>query len=154
MSDNFQIRRMQIDDIPLILELENDLFSSPWSGEMFLEEIRIGYAYVLASPAETCIIAYICGLLLYDEFNITNLAVARAHQKKGYGQAMISFMIDNLRRNNCYKFFLEVRETNLPAIRLYEKFGFKIAGKRRKYYSHPQEDAVMMELNISAGQSA
>ena len=94
------------------------------------------------------IIGYICGLLLYDEFNITNVGVTSDHQRDGFGQALLKFIISYLLKQNCLKFYLEVRESNIAAIRLYEKYGFYIIGKRKKYYNHPVEDALMLGLSF------
>ena len=148
MLDDFEIRKMQITDIPPIMVLEKELFSSPWSREMFLEEINTGYAFVAAAKETSQIIGYICGLLLYDEFNITNVGVALEHQRNGLGQILLKFIIARLLQQKCFKFYLEVRESNTAAIRLYENFGFNIIGKRKKYYNHPLEDALMLGLSF------
>ena len=139
---------MQILDIPDIMELEKQLFSSPWSRDMFLQEIDTGFAFVLSAKETGKILGYICGLLLFDEFNITNVGVATEQQKQGFGEAMLKFIIARLLSQKCFKFFLEVRESNLAAIRLYEKFGFKILGRRKKYYNHPAEDALMLGISF------
>ncbi len=139
---------MQIPDIPAIMELEKQLFSSPWSRDMFLQEINTGFAFVLTAEDTGKLIGYICGLLLYDEFNITNVGVAAEYQKQGFGEVMLKFIIARLLGQQCFKFFLEVRESNLVAIRLYEKFGFKVLGKRKKYYNHPAEDALMLGISF------
>ncbi len=139
---------MQILDIPDIMELEKQLFSSPWSRDMFLQEIDTGFAFVLSAKETEKILGYICGLLLFDEFNITNVGVAIEQQKQGFGEAMLKFIMARLLNQQCFKFFLEVRESNLAAIRLYDKFGFKILGKRKKYYNHPAEDALMLWISF------
>ncbi|RLC51843.1 MAG: ribosomal-protein-alanine N-acetyltransferase [Candidatus Cloacimonadota bacterium] len=143
-----EIREMQIPDIPAIMELEKQLFSSPWSKDMFLQEINSGFAFVLTAKETGKILGYICGLLLFDEFNITNVGVAPEQQKQGFGEAMLKFIIARLLSQKCFKFFLEVRESNAAAIALYQKFGFEILGKRKKYYNHPVEDALMLGMSF------
>lgn len=145
---DIEIRPMQIKDIPVILELEKQLFSSPWRKDMFLQEIKTGHAFVAQEKVGNTIAAYICGILLYDEFNITNLAVSSAFQRQGLAELLVKFIIGKLLKIRCYKFFLEVRQSNLAAISLYEKLGFQLIGKRKKYYNHPPEDALMMQMDL------
>lgn len=139
---------MQVTDIPIILEMEKKLFSSPWKKDMFLEEIKSGYAFVAQEKVGNTIAGYICGLLLYDEFNITNLAVSSSFQRQGLAELLVKFVIGRLLKIHCSNFFLEVRVSNLAAIALYRKLGFEIIGKRKKYYNKPQEDALMMQMDL------
>lgn len=145
---NVKIRAMNINDLPRVMEIEKSLFSSPWCEEMFLEEIKSGYAYVVVEEPENLIIAYICGLLLYNEFNITNIAVHSDFQRMGLAERLVTFIIEKLLKMRCFSFFLEVRESNIAAIGLYKKLGFKIIGKRKKYYNNPIEDALIMQIDF------
>ncbi len=145
---NIELRQMRIKDITIVLSIEKQLFSSPWQKDMFLQEIKTGHAFVAIEKTKNTIAGYICGMMLYDEFNITNLAVCKAFQRQGLAETMVKFIIGQLIRHRCYKFFLEVRESNLPALAFYRKLGFSIIGKRNKYYNHPSEDALMMQLDL------
>ena len=140
------IRDMKREDIPNIMILEKELFSTAWEEEMFLEEIEKQYAYVLEIKDK--IIGYICGWKLVDEFNITNIAVAKDYQQKGLGQKLVQFLIGKILNERCFKFFLEVRKSNNAAKMLYEKIGFKLLGSRKNYYHSPQEDALVFGMNI------
>ena len=137
---------MTKDDIPTIMILEKELFSTVWEEEMFIEEIEKKYSYVLEIKNE--IIGYICGWKLLDEFNITNIAVASEFQRKGFGKTLVQFLLSKLLDEKCFKFFLEVRESNLAANKLYEMMGFSIIGSRKNYYHSPEEDALVLGLNI------
>jgi [ribosomal protein S18]-alanine N-acetyltransferase len=141
-----EIRKMKIEDIPTIMILEKELFSTAWEEEMFIEEIEKQYAYVL--EIKNKIIGYICGWKLLDEFNITNIAIVENFQRKGFGKAIVQYLMSKLLDENCFKFFLEVRKSNLAVIKFYTKFGFSIIGYRKKYYHSPQEDALILGLNI------
>ena len=141
-----EIREMRKEDIPNIMILEKELFSTPWKEDMFIEEIEKQYAYVLETKNK--IIGYICGWKLLDEFNITNIAIAAEFQRNGFGKALVQFLMSKLLDENCFKFFLEVRESNLVANKLYERMGFSIIGSRKNYYNSPQEDALVLGLNI------
>jgi len=135
---------MKREDIPTIMILEKKLFSTTWEEEMFIEEIEKQYAYVLEIKDK--IIGYICGWKLLDEFNITNIGIAVDFQRKGFGQKLVQFLISKLLDEKCFEFFLEVRESNHGAIKLYEKMGFNVIGSRKKYYKSPQEDAMTLGL--------
>lgn len=140
------IREMKIEDLPTIMILEKELFSTAWEEEMFIEEMEKQYAYVL--EVKNKIIGYICGWKLLDDFNITNIAIAADFQRKGFGKALVQFLMSKLLDENCFKFFLEVRNSNFAAKKLYEMMGFRIIGSRKNYYHSPQEDALILGLNI------
>ena len=135
-----------MEDIPTIMILEKELFSTAWEEEMFIEEIEKQYAYVM--EIKNKIIGYICGWKLFDEFNITNIAIASDFQKKGFGKALVQFLMSKLLDEKCFKFFLEVRKSNLAANKLYEGMGFRIIGSRKNYYHSPQEYALVLALNV------
>ena len=137
---------MKREDFPSIMNLEKELFSTAWEEEMFLEEIEKQYAYVLEIKDK--IIGYICGWKLIDEFNITNIAIAKEFQRNGFGEKLVKFLISKLLNEKCFKFFLEVRKSNNVAKMLYKKVGFKLIGSRKNYYHSPQEDALVLGMNL------
>lgn len=141
-----KIREMKKEDIPSIMILEKKLFSTAWEEEMFIEEIEKQYAYVL--EIKNKIIGYVCGWKLLDEFNITNIAIAKEFQRNGFGKTLVQFIMSKLLDEKCFKFFLEVRESNHAAIKLYEKMGFNVIGSRKKYYHSPEEDAMVLGVNL------
>lgn len=141
-----KIREMKREDIPNIMRMEKELFATSWEEEMFIEEIEKQYAYVL--EIKNKIIGYICGWKLLDEFNITNIAVASDFQRKGFGKALVQFLMSKLLDEKCFKFFLEVRESNQAAKKLYEKLGFVVIGSRKNYYHSPEEDAMVLGVNL------
>ncbi len=141
-----EIREMRREDIPNVMILEKELFPTSWKEEMFIEEIEKQYAFVMEIKDK--IIGYICGWKLLDEFNITNIAVASDFQRKGFGNALVRFIMSKLLDENCFKFFLEVRNSNLAAIKFYTKMGFSAIGLRKKYYHSPEDDALIMGINI------
>ena len=142
------IREMEISDLAMIMKLEKELFSAPWSEAMFSEEIKGQYAYILQKDESKEIIGYICGWKLLDEFTITNIGVTGQFQKMGFGTKLVKFIISKLLYEKCFKFSLEVRESNQTAIELYKKFGFEQTELRVNYYRNPVENAVMMRLNM------
>ncbi len=141
-----EIREMKMEDIPTIMIMEKELFSTAWEEEMFIEEIEKQYAFVM--EIKDNIIGYICGWKLLDELNITNIAVATDFQRKGLGKELVQFLISKLMDEKCFKFFLELRESNLAAKLLYENIGFRMIGLRKNYYHSPQENALVMGVKI------
>ena len=142
------IREMEIPDLAMIMKLEKELFFAPWSEAMFSEEIKGYYAYVLQKDENREIIGYICGWKLLDEFTITNIGITGNFQRMGLGTKLVKFIISKLLYEKCFKFTLEVRESNQKAIALYEKIGFEQIGLRGNYYRNPVENAVIMRLNM------
>ncbi|MCD6181543.1 MAG: ribosomal protein S18-alanine N-acetyltransferase [Candidatus Cloacimonetes bacterium] len=137
------IRRMQMDDLPQVMRLEDQLFSSPWSSTMMIQELNSHEAFVAEFHGQ--IAGYICCWKVLDECTITNVGVDVEVQRQGIGRRLVNFIMDRMQQEGCDEFFLEVRASNLPALALYRSIGFEVVGVRRKYYSHPVEDAMIMK---------
>ena len=135
---------MNFDDVDRVIDLEKELFTEPWSKMMFMEEINSNGSYVLYETEDRSIVGYICGWRVMDEFHITNLAVKKEYQQKGLGSELIRHIIDHMTDQGLRKFYLEVRQSNVPALTLYVKFGFNVTGIRKDYYKNPLEDAILM----------
>jgi len=142
MSNDYQLRKMIISDLERVLEIEEGIFSSPWTEEMFIHEIEMHDSFICVSKDE--IEGYICGWNIIDEYHITNVGVDKKFQSKGVASFMLGQLLSMRIETGMRYFFLEVRESNQKAISLYLKFGFEVIGKRKKYYTEPQEDALIM----------
>jgi len=137
---------MELSDIDEVMEIEKTLFSEAWTNAMFEEEITKQISYVI--DVKGIIAGYICGWKMYEEFNITNVGVAKEFQKQGYGKILVDFIFELISKENFQIVFLEVRESNFSAIKLYEKCNFVEVGRRKKYYKNPTEDAILMVKNF------
>ena len=84
-----------------------------------------------------------------DEGQITNIAVTAERRGRGVGTAVLDFLIAQARMRRCQTLSLEVRASNAAAIALYEKHGFFIAGRRKRFYKNPAEDALVMILTLN-----
>lgn len=139
------IQRMEVSDLNRILELERVCFASPWSMNDFLYELSenpFGY-YVVLKEQDT-IIAYL-GLWMDEErAQITTIGVDPAHRGKGYAKALMKHMFNVCSSKGVRIYSLEVRVSNLSAISLYKRFGFKQVGLRKAYYQDNHEDAYLM----------
>ena len=83
-----------------------------------------------------------------DEGQITNIAVLSEHRGKGFGEAVLLYLIAQARTRGCEMISLEVRASNAAAIGLYEKHGFGVRGRRKRFYRNPTEDALVMILDL------
>ncbi len=138
------IRPMVIKDLDKVMILENQLFSSPWTYESYVFELKdnpFGHYVVLDDHG----IKGYMGLWLNDDaLQLTTIGVDPEVQNQGYATAMIRYMLDYALENHVSVITLEVRVSNEKAQRLYEKAGFRKAAIRRQYYSNPDEDAILM----------
>ena len=145
------IRRMTMEDIPSVVEIENQCFSMPWSKKSFEDSLtREDTLFLVCENEEekTCITGYIGLYLSYDEASVTNVAVAPAFRKKRCGEALVEKAKELAKEAGAECIFLEVRQSNVPALSLYKKLGFEELGVRKKFYEHPVEDAIIMKVGI------
>lgn len=138
-----------IDHIERISAIEKMCFSTPWSKDSFL--------YSLNNPnTQSCfsavlndsVVGYICFFHLYEHGELLNIAVHPNFRKSGIAQLLVDTMFDIMKQKNVQKITLEVRKSNVPAILLYEKNGFSPISVRKNYYTHPFEDAIVMQKLI------
>ena len=141
-----KIVSMCAEDAKELAELDKEVFSVPWSEKSFLEEFENRLAVYYIAKEENKIIGYAGFWHVADEGDITNIAVKQEYRRKGIASRLIETIIKEADRRKLLLLTLEVRELNAAAIKLYEKFGFKIIGKRKRYYTNPAEDALIMTL--------
>jgi ribosomal-protein-alanine N-acetyltransferase len=142
------IREMSLEDLDEIIEIEKVSFASPWTRRLFEETLisPISSSFVMRKGTET--IGYIMLYSVGDEAHVLNIAINPYYRRRGYASSLIGHAIDCLKGKAVCDFFLEVREGNLGAIRLYQGFGFEKIGKRKNYYSETNEDALVMCLSV------
>lgn len=143
-----QIRPMTKEDCEQVAAIESVSFSVPWSLNAFLDTVeRENYRYFVAEEAGV-ILGY-CGFTyVLDEAEIPNVCVKAEARKKGVGKNMMTAMIDAAKQLGVVVLYLEVRESNTPARRLYESLGFVADGIRRNFYEQPVENAVLMSKTL------
>ncbi len=138
------IREIYPDDIPEIIGIERLSFSTPWSESSFYSEIYNKYSIARVAELNGIIAGYISARHIADECHLLNMAVRPDYRRYGIATMLLKNIIEKLRDSGCRFFFLEVRESNYAARRLYEKFGFKIIDLRKNYYVYPDDNAVIM----------
>jgi ribosomal-protein-alanine N-acetyltransferase len=150
---NWTIERTQSDhDLDEIVAIEAASFSNPWTRQMYVRELQnpdVSFLYVLrigldAAEAAQSIVGFCSCWLVLDEIHINNLAVRAEHQGRGFGSALLQHVLQAGASRGAQRATLEVRRSNAPARRLYERLGFSIAATRPNYYVNPPEDALIL----------
>lgn len=139
------IREMQEADLVQVASIEEANFSVPWSIESFRESMNLEHTiYLVAEEAGGSIMGY-CGMYrVFNEGEIVNVAVAETYRRKNVASELLKELFVQSGKLQVDNFFLEVRESNHPAIQLYKKFDFVEAGIRKNFYEKPRENAVFM----------
>lgn len=139
------VRRAEAKDVDRIAELEIQCFTTPWSREsVYQDVVENKRALYLVAEIEGIVIGYAGIWSIVDEGHITNVAVAPEFRQHHIGSAIIAVLLEVTEEAGIERHTLEVRRSNEPAIKLYEKYGFKVAGERKGYYEDTGEDALIM----------
>lgn len=138
------IRLMTEEDLAQVETIERENFSVPWSFDAFKESMNREDTIYLVACREAEIAGY-CGMYMcLDEGEIPNVAVRDRDRCRGIGEQMLLELLSLAEERGVSSVFLEVRVSNGPARRLYERLGFEEAGIRKNFYEKPREDAVIM----------
>src|SRR5574337_347654 len=140
---------MRREDLPEVLVIESLSFGEPWTEEMFLHELsseRIAESLVARADEGSGerIVGFLCAWIVSGELHINNLAVHPRYRGRGIASQMLDEMLVRAYANSVTVGYLEVRASNEAAAELYKSYGFKPICRRRNYYEHPQEDAIVM----------
>jgi len=142
------IRPMHKSDIDAVVLIEHESFGVPWTKAAFEQEMLNSNAHYLVMEEDNRIIGYGGFWQILDEGHFTNLAITPEYRSRGFGKKLIQAMLNYARTIEIAKVTLEVRETNENALKAYVAVGFQIEGKRRRYYTNPVEDAMIMWLSL------
>ena len=136
---------MNADHLDEIAELERICFSTPWSRNMLAEELDNACSAFLVAEDDAGKVAGYAGLqVILDEGYITNVAVRPECRRNGIAVKLLQVFLDFGQANHLAFLTLEVRASNYDAIALYGSRGFRSVGRRKNYYEHPKEDAIIM----------
>jgi ribosomal-protein-alanine N-acetyltransferase len=139
------IEDMRIDDIDAVQVVERASFAVPWPANAFRHELTQNKnAYYLVAKEGDHIVGYAGLWLSLDEAHITTFAVLPEYRRRKIGERMLVAVFDRAGKLGAEWLTLEVRASNIGAQKLYEKYGFRPAGVRRRYYSDNNEDAIIM----------
>ncbi len=141
------IRAMQLKDLNQVVALEQQIFSRPWSEQSFRSAFDREDTIYLVFETEGMIQGYLGIWCAAQEGDLCNMAVDAGCRRNGIAAGLLAEGIEQSRRYGVQRILLEVRSSNAPARKLYERFGFTEIGIRHHYYTAPPEDAVVMECD-------
>ncbi len=148
MDRTWTIRQMTEEDVAAVAALEVENFSRPWSYDAFFKTLSDeNYIVIIAKEADA-LLGYCVLLCTGEEADITNVCTAPVARGKGVATGMLTALMEEGKSRGVAEFFLEVRESNVPARALYTKFGFEEIGLRKNYYEEPREHAVLMRYTV------
>ena len=141
------IRKMTLEDVPSVIDLDQKSFSLPWPERSFRFELS-------ANPASRCWVAELDGKivgmivvwLIIDEAHVATIATHPDFRRRGIGTKLLSHTLRLMMEEGARSSFLEVRESNFSAQEMYRKFGYEASGRRPRYYKDNNEDAILMNL--------
>jgi [ribosomal protein S18]-alanine N-acetyltransferase len=143
---NFELRRLQVKDLGKIEEIEQRSYPTPWSRSMFAGEIAKPSSVCLGAfrPESDRLLGYLIISRYVDAWHVMNVAVTPEYRRHGIASALLTRLIELTGDDGRRGYTLEVRVSNIGAIRLYERLGFRSRGVRRGYYTDNREDALIM----------
>lgn len=147
-----RIEKMKQSDCRRVAEIEKKCFSVPWSMESLMHEFELEYAvYFAAYNEQNEVVGYVGVHNICGEGEITMVAVAPEFRRKGIAEGLLKKLVEYENESGILRINLEVRRGNTAARKLYEKCGFAEDGVRKKYYTQPTEDAVLMSVELKGG---
>ncbi len=143
--DQVTIKPMRLEDIDSVLEIERMSFTTPWTRDAYLQELKDNRraCYLVAWEFHR-VLGYAGMWVVLDEAHVTTIAVDPLHRRRRIGERLLAALIREVMRRRARRVTLEVRKSNLEAQSLYRKYGFKDIGLRKGYYSDNREDAIVM----------
>ena len=140
------IRKAEIRDLDALTAIEAECSGMPWTHDQMEEEILFRFARTYVCEEEGRVVGFLSAHVLEDESHINEFGVMPGFRNRGIGQKLLSAYLEECADTGVNKITLEVREGAAPAIRLYEKNGWKKIGLRKGFYRNPAEDGIVMML--------
>ena len=142
------IEKMNATHVPQIAALEKLCFSDPWSEKSIETELSCRLSVWLVALEGEQVVGYVGSQTVIDESDMMNIAVHPDFRRRGIAEALVAELEAALRQRGSRALTLEVRDSNAPAIALYEKLGFAQIGLRKNYYRNPKEDARILRKEL------
>jgi ribosomal-protein-alanine N-acetyltransferase len=148
-SETPQLAPMREADLAQVTEIERGIYTHPWTRGNFADALRAGYQCRTLHLGRE-LIGYFVLMVAAGEAHLLNLSISASRQRRGHGSAMLAQALAMARESGAASLFLEVRPSNLAAIALYARFGFKRIALRRGYYParSGREDALVYSLAL------
>ena len=148
MDSPWQIRPASLGDVAALAALEQVCFSDPWSAAGIRETIQYETARAFVAQESGRIVGYVMARISGQEGEILDLAVPPDQRRRGIASSLLRAVVEALQSGGVREMYLEVRESNHPAIQLYRSQGFRPVGLRPRYYRNPPEDALVLRAMI------
>ena len=142
------VSHFEKNELSAIAEIENLSINPPWSYKAICDFSEYDTNRIITAKVDGVVAGYITYSVIIDEVQIANVAVHPDFRRKGIAEKLLRFLIDVAKESNMFVITLEVRNSNIPAIKLYEKCDFSNVGVRKYYYKNPVEDAILMNLTL------
>lgn len=141
------IRKMSQTDLDAVNAIEMQAFQDPWSKQDFINELESNpYSCIYVKEINGEVVAYVDLWIAYENAEIANIAVKKEFLHQGIASELMQYCLQKIQQSKCENFTLEVRVSNINAIKLYEKFGFQTVSKRKKYYADGEDAYLMVQL--------
>jgi ribosomal-protein-alanine N-acetyltransferase len=141
------IRKMTLEDVPGVIDLDHKSFSLPWPERSFRFELTANSASrSWVADLDGKIVGMIVVWLIIDEAHVATLATHPDFRRRGIAKKLLAHALRHLMDDGARSSFLEVRESNIAAQEMYLKFGYEASGRRPRYYKDNDEDAILMNL--------
>lgn len=147
-STNILITKMDKNDVDKILNLQENNNNNILSKLSILEDLDNNNSIYFIAKFDSTIVGYIAANLLYDHIDILSVLVDNSYKRKHIASTLLSYVITYAKEKKITDILLEVRTSNIPAQKLYEKFGFNKISIRKQYYPDNLEDAIIYKLSI------
>ncbi len=150
VSSQIQVERMTSTDLDEIVRLEKESFTDPWPKKAFEVQLGDGSSLMVVARVKDSssgtgeIVGYLCAYHIFEELQLASVAVKENFRRLGIARKLILKMIRQGRERGAKEIWLDVRESNAAARRLYEKLGFREVYRRKNYYRKPKEDALVL----------
>ena len=148
MVDQVKIVPMTRANLSQVLAIEKVSFPLPFSENLFHMELNLNIAHMMVACAGKTVMGYLDYWHVDNEMHVINIAVSLQARQKGIGSQLMQHVVDYGNKNGVEKIFLDVRESNASAIKLYKKFCFEPIDVRKGYYQDNEEDALVMQLKL------
>lgn len=138
---------MSQNDLDAVNAIEMQAFQDPWSKQDFINELESNpYSCIYVKEINGEVVAYVDLWIAYENAEIANIAVKKEFLHQGIASELMQYCLQKIQQSKCENFTLEVRVSNINAIKLYEKFGFQTVSKRKKYYADGEDAYLMVQL--------
>jgi len=138
------VRDMTWDDLDAVVAIEYASFPNPWRRESHEDELRHAHARCKVAVADSSVVGYLYVRVFLGEAHVMKIAVRPDLRRRKIASILTGELVSLFREGQVSRIFLEARASNSVAVKFYEKFGFKAVSRRKRYYSMPDEEAIIM----------